>query len=371
MVPAGRVGSVVASRHHPAYARAPMSSLVRRGALAIALALLVTAALAPSSGVPAARAQGPLPACRYDDILTSPRTYDDWAITLVDTILRVPKSYVPPDLVFASEAGIAGGGTRQVRAIVIDDLRAMADAARDADAAIGIQSAYRSYEEQQQVFAGWVAQYGYERALEVSARPGHSEHQLGVTIDFRSQPGGSPFEGDWATTAAGKWMKEHAWEYGWVNSYPKNRMNVTCYDYEPWHFRYVGRALAESIHNSGLTPREYLWAAYTTTIVPPPTPRPPRPSHATAPPTHSPPPSPSPTFAPSPSPAPSATTPPTALPSPEPTLAPTPAPTTAPADPSPALSLDFQTMGWGAVALAAVLVVAWMVLRRGRSRVGL
>src|SRR6185503_5436778 len=225
----------------------------------------------------------------------------------------------------------------------------MADVARDADAAIGIQSAYRSYEEQQQVFAGWVAQYGYERALEVSARPGHSEHQLGVAIDFRSQPGGSPFEGDWATTAAGKWMKEHAWEYGWVNSYPKNRMSVTCYDYEPWHFRYVGRALAESIHNSGLTPREYLWAAYTTTIVPPPTPRPPRPSHATQAPTHSlaPSPSPSPTLAPSPSPAPSATAAPTALPSPEPSSAASPAPTAAPQDPAPALSLDFQAMGWG------------------------
>ena len=63
-------------------------------------------------------------------------------------------------------------------------------------------------------------------------------------------------------------MKAHAWEYGFVMSYPKGKIDVTCYDFEPWHFRYVGRELAASIHASGLTPREYLWANFTTTVVP-------------------------------------------------------------------------------------------------------
>ena len=63
-------------------------------------------------------------------------------------------------------------------------------------------------------------------------------------------------------------MKAHAWEYGFVMSYPRGKIDVTCYDFEPWHFRYVGRELAASIHGSGLTPREYLWANFTTTVVP-------------------------------------------------------------------------------------------------------
>jgi D-alanyl-D-alanine carboxypeptidase len=174
---------------------------------------------------------------------------------------------VPPDLVSTAQAGISGGG--KVRVVMIDDLRAMTEAAAAAGNAIGVESAYRSYESQEKVFDGWVSQFGYERALEVSARPGHSEHQLGLAIDFRSEPGGSSLNGTWGTSPAGAWMKAHAWEYGFVMSYPKGTMALTCYSYEPWHFRYVGRPLAALIHASGLTPREYLWAHFTTTIVPP------------------------------------------------------------------------------------------------------
>jgi D-alanyl-D-alanine carboxypeptidase len=209
---------------------------------------------------------GPLPACRYDDILTTPRGYGDWSITQVDTILRVPRSYVPPDLVSTAQAGITGGG--KVRAVVIDDLRTMAEAAATAGNEIGIRSAYRSYASQESVFASWVSQLGYARALKVSARPGHSEHQLGLAIDFRSEPADATLTTTWASTPAGKWMKAHAWEYGFVLSYPKGTIAITCYDYEPWHFRYVGRDLATLIHASGLTQREYLWAHFTTTIVP-------------------------------------------------------------------------------------------------------
>ena len=54
-------------------------------------------------------------------------------------------------------------------------------------------------------------------------------------------------------------MKANAWKYGWVMSYPKGKTSVTCYQYEPWHYRYVGRAEAKAIHDSGLTTRQYLW----------------------------------------------------------------------------------------------------------------
>jgi LAS superfamily LD-carboxypeptidase LdcB len=235
----------------------------------------VTAALAVLAfslyalvGAPGARAMGSLPACRYDDVLTTPRGYGDWPVTLVDTILRVPSSYVPPDLVPVTDAGIAGTG-RTIRAVAIDDLRAMAAAARVAGAPIGVESGYRSYAEQRRLFDDWVASAGNDATLERAARPGHSEHQLGLAIDFRSVPRSAPHaQQDWATTPAGAWMASHAWEYGWLSSYPAGASGASCYTYEPWHFRYVGRELAARIHAAHVTVREYLWTNYTTTVLP-------------------------------------------------------------------------------------------------------
>ena len=232
-------------------------------AAAVAAGGLIAAALAGPTTV---LGLGPLPACRYDDILTAPRAYEDWPVTLVDTILRVPRDYVPPDLTLASNAGIGGSG--YVRAVVIDDLRAMTLAAAAAGSPIAIQSAYRSYETQESVFQGYVKEKGLKQARLISARPGHSEHQLGLAIDFKSAGGGSPFDGDWGLTAAGTWMRQHAWQYGFALSYPKGKKSLTCYVYESWHFRYLGRDLAKAVHDSGLTTREYLWKHFTTAIVP-------------------------------------------------------------------------------------------------------
>lgn len=347
--------------------------LTRLAAAAAGLALLALLVVTPVLGPPGARAMGPLPHCRYDDILTTPRGYGDWSITLVDTILRVPKGYVPPDLVSTSLAGIGGGG--KVRAVMIDDLRAMTEAAALADAGIGVQSAYRSFESQKTVFDSWVAALGYQRALEVSARPGHSEHQLGLALDVRSASGGSPFTGTFGSSPAGKWMKAHAWEYGFVMSYPRGSMDVTCYDFEPWHFRYVGRELAAQIHASGLTLREYLWRNYTTTIVPPAPPKPTRSPTRTAAPTATP--RPSPTAAASPTVAPTETPPPTPDPTPVPTPvppsgAPTPPPTAAPPpDDAPVLAPLASVVAAGAAgALGLVALGAWILRGRGRAGAG-
>jgi len=347
--------------------RSPLVRLSRARALAavLALATVLAGALATGTAVPA-RAMGPLPACRYDDILTSPRTYADWSMTLVDTILRVPSTYAPPDLVATSEAGLAGGG--QVRAVALADLTAMAAAAKAAGAPIAVQSAYRSYSQQKATFDHWVSVDGYKGALKVSARPGHSEHQLGLAIDFKSDAGGPPWEGtDWALSPAGAWMRANAWTYGWVLSYPKNDFSTVCYSYEPWHYRYVGRDLAALIHQSKLTVRAYLWANFTTAVVPPPS------SGQSAAPggTASPPPSPSPSLAPSPSPTLDVTEPPItaapATPSPEPTLGPI--PTTPPLATPDAFGTTAPAILAGAVALILVVVGGWwLVGRSGRAR---
>jgi len=228
-------------------------------AFVTAMALFVGAFPVVTGGVvPVDASTALLPACNgvYKDVLTPDRAYSDWSRTLVDTIYMVPSSYYPPDLV---STGVAGGGL--VRSLVKSDLLTMANAAASAGAPVQIQSAFRSYATQVATFNYWVRVSGRKAALLSSARPGHSEHQLGTAIDFTSRYGAAPWNySDWATTKAGAWMKANAYKYGFVNSYPKGLSpSVTCYIYEPWHYRYVGRTEALAIHNSRLTPRQYFW----------------------------------------------------------------------------------------------------------------
>jgi D-alanyl-D-alanine carboxypeptidase len=171
----------------------------------------------------------------------------------------VTSDYRPPDLVSVARANIRGGG--KVRAFVIDDLHAMAAAARDAGNPIAVTSAFRSHEQQRRLFQGYVERHGVEQARRESARPGHSEHQLGTALDFKSEGGPDPWNlPDWAATEAGSWMELNAWRYGFVMSYPEGASDVTGYMYEPWHYRYVGRTAAAQINRLGVTPREWLYS---------------------------------------------------------------------------------------------------------------
>jgi D-alanyl-D-alanine carboxypeptidase len=199
------------------------------------------------------------PACRIADATTRYTAYTDYQKTLLDWIYRLPSSYAPRDLTSVSKAGLTGSGS--VRKLLIPDLTAMAKAARAAGARLAVQSSYRSYSTQMGVFNSWVRQSGYAQAITGSARPGHSEHQLGTVLDFKSYAGGAPwsYSYDWATSKAGRWMMNNAWKYGFVLSYPMNMASQVCYGYEPWHYRYYGRAIAAAIHSSGLTPRYWLW----------------------------------------------------------------------------------------------------------------
>jgi D-alanyl-D-alanine carboxypeptidase len=199
-----------------------------------------------------------LPTCAYMDVLTPHRGLGEWAITLLDTIYHLPADYAPGDLVDSGTAGVNGGYA--LRGFVAAELREMAAAARAAGVPIQLVSGYRSHAQQQATFDYWVSVGGYESALRTSARAGHSEHQLGTAVDVTSEGGAAPWEyADWASTPAGSWMAANAWRYGFVMSYPRGAFDRTCYDYEPWHYRYVGRDLAAQIAGSGRTPREVLW----------------------------------------------------------------------------------------------------------------
>lgn len=201
----------------------------------------------------------PLPACAYEDRPAALTDYDSWPYTLLDTLYALPEGYAPGDLVPVTEAGV-GTDAMQVRGLMMPDLRALLSAAEAAGVRLEVQSAYRSYSYQETTFAGWVAQDGLEAALKTSARPGHSEHQLGTALDFRSADGPPAWElSDWRETPEGAWLTDNAPRFGFVMSYPEGKEAVTCYNYEPWHYRYLGRAVAAEVQASGLSLREWLW----------------------------------------------------------------------------------------------------------------
>ena len=98
-----------------------------------------------------------------------------------------------------------------------------------------VSSTYRSYKYQEGLFNRYVKQDGVELAERYSARPGTSQHQLGMAIDFGS------ITDDWGDTKMGKWVYNHAAEYGWSLSFPQGYEDVTGYMWECWHFRYIGK----------------------------------------------------------------------------------------------------------------------------------
>ena len=199
-----------------------------------------------------------LPTCAYLDLSAARTDYGHWGSSLLDTVFRLPTGYAPTDLTDARQAGLNAG--HLIRSVAFDDLSAMVAEAMADGASLAIQSAYRSYAGQVLTFNDWVSRVGYDEALQTSARPGHSEHQLGTAIDFRSVGGASPWTyADWGTTREGAWLAANAWQYGWVMSYPRGKSGLACYRYEPWHYRYVGRAQAAAIHEAGVAPREWLW----------------------------------------------------------------------------------------------------------------
>lgn len=106
---------------------------------------------------------------------------------------------------------------------------------KDTNAALFVvSSAYRSYSYQKALFQHWVDVDGLKEAERESARAGTSQHQLGTAMDFGS------ITNEFATTLQGKWMYEHAWEYGFSLSFPKGYEPDTGFMWESWHFRYIG-----------------------------------------------------------------------------------------------------------------------------------
>lgn len=119
-----------------------------------------------------------------------------------------------------------------------------------------IVSGFRSFEEQKAIYDNDLAEKGKEYVDNYSAVPGHSEHQLGLAIDVTND-GSASVNIDFADTKEAEWISKNAHKYGFIIRYPRGKKQVTGYEYEPWHLRYLGPDLAKKIYDSGLTLEEY------------------------------------------------------------------------------------------------------------------
>lgn len=177
----------------------------------------------------------------------------------VDKDTSLPADFVPPNLVqIPSQWWTPGFGSETLRADASQALDEMLTDARAQGFTITVRSSYRSYELQQVAFDACVEEEGLRRARLLCARPGHSEHQLGTTVDVTSPVVNNALVQSFGDTAAGRWLADNAYLYGFALSYPPGKSAITGFLYEPWHFRFIGREAAAEWKTSGLTLIEYL-----------------------------------------------------------------------------------------------------------------
>lgn len=179
-------------------------------------------------------------------------------LAYVNKTYALPSWYVPSGLVSLS-GEVKTIEPEVLRKTVLPYLKDLfATAEKACGCKLAVLSAYRSYQTQQKVYNYWVNQVGEYYADLGSARPGHSEHQLGTTIDFTSSTVGYRLTRDFGFTTEGVWLENNAYNYGFVLSYPKGKDGITGYIWEPWHFRFVGKEVAKEVHDKGITLEEYL-----------------------------------------------------------------------------------------------------------------
>ncbi|MCE5168572.1 M15 family metallopeptidase [Paenibacillus profundus] len=187
-------------------------------------------------------------------------TNADSTMVVVNKQRYLPDGYEPSDLVepnvkfsFAEEHE-----KRHLRKEAADALESLFAQAEQDGITLNAVSGYRSYKRQKSLFNHYVDTQGEEYASRVSAIPGTSEHQTGLAIDVSSPSVNNVLEEEFGDSTEGKWLAEHAHEFGFIIRYPKDGEGITGYVYEPWHIRYVGKDAAEEIYKQGTTLEQFL-----------------------------------------------------------------------------------------------------------------
>lgn len=178
---------------------------------------------------------------------------------LVNRNYLLPSNYIPSDL---KEPKVRfsfnyKSDKRKLRKEAANALEKMFKAAEKKKIILYGVSGYRSYARQKQIYNRNVALYGKRATDTISAMPGSSEHQTGLTIDISSRSVSFLLDKNFGTTKEGKWVAKNAHTYGYIIRYPEGKSKITGYHYEPWHIRYVGKETATYLYKHKLTLEEY------------------------------------------------------------------------------------------------------------------
>ena len=182
----------------------------------------------------------------------------DNLLVLINKNTRLPSTYAPTGLVNVNSSIKIGYSGMKLRKAAADNLLKIFNDAKKKGYNLNLNSAYRSYQTQVNTYNYWVSQVGVIEANRFSAKPGHSQHQLGTTVDVTSDTVDEKLVASFGNTPEGKWLANNAYKYGFVLAYPDGYEHITGYTYEPWHFRYIGVSNAQSWKNSGLILENYL-----------------------------------------------------------------------------------------------------------------
>ncbi|MBC1598585.1 D-alanyl-D-alanine carboxypeptidase family protein [Listeria seeligeri] len=181
-------------------------------------------------------------------------------LVLANKDYSLQPSYTPPDLVRPNVTFSFGEEQvekAQMRKEAGTALEEMFQAANEDGYKLFAVSGYRSYKRQQEVFQAEVNSKGDTKAREAVAYPGTSEHQTGLAMDISSESQSYELTEAFGTTPEGKWLEDNAHNYGFILRYMKGREDITKYQYESWHYRYVGKNAATIIYENNWTLEEF------------------------------------------------------------------------------------------------------------------
>lgn len=172
-------------------------------------------------------------------------------LVIVNKKFSLPSTYTPTYLVMLKKYNIpVMSNDLQGSIDMVGDLKKLINDANKVGINISALSTYRSYRSQEEVYNGYVSSVGVNEANTFSALPGHSQHQLGLAIDFTTDEMSNSIGQSFSDTKAGKWLDKNANTYGFFLSYPNGYEDITGYEYEPWHYRYIGEENISLINNS-------------------------------------------------------------------------------------------------------------------------
>ena len=181
----------------------------------------------------------------------------DNLLVVVNKSVRLSEAYFPKDLVSLDDS-IQGSVGMKLRKEAAEKILKLFNDSKKKGYKLNVNSSYRSYQTQVVTYNYWVSQVGKSEADRFSARPGHSQHQLGTTVDITSDTVDHKLLAVFGDTPEGKWLDNNAYKYGFVLAYPAGYEEVTGYTYEPWHFRYIGVINAQKWKASGKILELYL-----------------------------------------------------------------------------------------------------------------